>query len=232
MRPAATSLVPIRDRSRRRSTYQLLTLSGFALLSGCSAPRPLDPDEQVVRAVLQLLASDNHSVCVDDATEENALAVFRQMTLAPRPSRVDLRWFPPKPLRPDIHVTTDQIRAAELHDRRFEIPQPSMRADALPGMDQIELTGDARRAMMPYGSSEQSVAIRASWVPPRVSARWWVLNRVYRQACWPQFVLSNVTRHHGIAFVSVRAEHWGTLYALEPAGRDWRVTAEWSRWVY
>ncbi len=203
-----------------------------AMLASCNgSTTQLNEDEQIVQAVLGLLASAGRPVCTDDQTEEQALAIYREMTLAPRPSRADLRWFPPTPLRPDTRVTTEDLRGVELGNDQIQIREPSPRRDALPGLTQFELDGAARRLIRSVGAVEETVSIRRAWTPAGVVARWWPLNRL-RKSCWPLFSLSNPVRDRQAAFVTVRAEHWGTLYALRQVSGKWQVVAEWSRWLY
>lgn len=215
--------------------YKTLLLALLAGLAGCGdKPRPLDDEEKMVRSVLSLLASTGKPVCTDDHTRENALAVYRQMTLAPRPARAQLHWYPPTPLRPDEQddeLDARTLRHAELDGERVAIREPKPRRDILPGLTQLELDGAAKRLIGPIGGVEDGVAVRRDWVPARVVPRWWPLNRI-RHDCWPLFVLSDPVRDRQIGFITVRAEHWGTLYALRSQGSDWRVVAEWSRWLY
>ncbi|HEU0066664.1 MAG TPA: hypothetical protein VFQ57_05425 [Sphingomonas sp.] len=209
----------------------LAALAALALTSCGGGQRPLDDSEKIVQSVLALLASTGRPVCTDDHTDDEALAVFREMTRAPRPSRAQLHWSSPLPLRPDVRVTGRDLRRAELGNREIEIREPVARTDGMPGLTQLYLDGAARRLMRKVGAAEEALPIRRSWLPRGVTARWWPLNRI-RRDCWPLFAISNPVRDRRIAFVSVRAEHWGTLYALEPSGKTWRVVAEWSRWLY
>lgn len=216
----------------RRLTAASLAIVLPSVLFGCSSPqRSLEDREKIVRAVLTLLTSTGKAVCIDDQTDGEALAVFREMMIAPRAARWDLRWHTPLPLRPDARNTTKDLKASEFDQKELEIREPGVREDALPGMDQLRLDGIAQRLSTPIGEVEESIAIRRSWVPANVSARWWPLNRL-RKDCWPLFELSDSVRDRQTAFVTVRAEHWGTLYALEQTSSEWRVVAEWSRWLY
>ncbi|HEX8485490.1 hypothetical protein [Sphingomonas sp.] len=202
------------------------------VLVGCgSSERPLDDREKIVRSVLGLLVSTGKPVCTDDQTAGDALAEFREMALAPRASRADLRWHAPLPLRPDARVTTQDIKRSEFNNEKLEINEPGVRKDALPGLEQLQLDGAAQRLGKSVGTIKESVAVRRSWAPPGVVGRWWPLNRL-RRDCWPRFEISDPVRDRELAFVSVRAEHWGTLYALRQTSGEWRVTAEWSRWLY
>lgn len=211
----------------------VLALSGLLALTGCGAAekRPLNDSEQMVQSVLGLLASDGKGVCTDDRTEGQALAIFREMTFAPRPSREELRWHAPLPLRPPVNVTGSQLRESELEREQLTIREPDVRKDALPSVDQMRLTGAARYQGKGVGVVEESVAIRTSWAPQGVASRWWPLNRV-RRDCWPLFLISDPIRTRDTGFITVRTEHWGTLYALQKTGTQWRVVAEWSRWLY
>lgn len=201
-------------------------------LGSCGTPqRPLDDREKIVRSVLTLLASTGQAVCTDDETTGEALAEFREMARAPRAARRDLRWHTPLPLRPDARVTTRDIKRSEFDDEKLVIEEPGVREDALPGLDQLQLDGAAQRIAGSVGAIEENVDLWRSWMPPGVVARWWPLNRI-RRDCWPRFEISDPVRDRDLAFVSVRAEHWGTLYALKQSSGEWRITAEWSRWLY
>ena len=85
--------------------------------------------------------------------------------------------------------------------------------------------------MRPFGTTDDSIAIRSAWTPPGVTARWWPSNRL-RKSCQPLFSISNPVRDRDRAFVMVRAEHWGTIYAVQRQANRWNVVAEWSRWLY
>lgn len=203
-----------------------------ALLSACTQPaRPLDDAEQIVQSVLALQSVPKRPVCLDDSTEEPSLAVYREMIVAPRPARRQLKWYPPLPLDPEARVTTRALRKTELGDDRIRIEEPEPRRDFLPGLTQLELDGAARRMLRSPTATEQRVSIASGWTPPGVTARWWPLNRI-RKDCWPLFAVSDPIRDRGLAFVTVRAEHWGVLYAVRKEGARWRPIAEWSRWLY
>lgn len=230
--PALAWRALVGDRIRHRARAGLLPLALLGGLAGCrSEHRPLEDREKIVAAVLTLLASDGRPVCIDDQTDGHALAVFEQMMAAPRAARSSLRWHAPISLRPDARVTTRELRRAEFKDEKLVIREPDAREDALPGLAQLELNSAAVRLSGEVGHVEETVAIRQSWAPKGVAARWWALNRV-RRDCWPLFEMSDPVRDRKSAFVTVRAEHWGTLYALNKAGDEWRIVAEWSRWLY
>ena len=214
-----------------KSLFTLL-VAGCLALGGCAAAqRPLEDRELIARAVLALLASTGQAVCIDDRTNGEPLAVFREMSKAPRPARSELRWHTPLPLRPEAEVTLQDLKRAELDHQSFAINEPGPRRDALPGLDQMRLDGSAQRLSQPVGTVNERVSIRGSWTPRGVKARWWPLNRV-RRDCRPLFEISDPVRDRERAFVTVRSEHWGTVYALERRGTDWSVIAEWSRWLY
>lgn len=201
------------------------------LLSACDkAPRPLNEDEQITRTVLELLASKGNRICLGDQTRENALITYREMIQAPLASRAQLRWYPATPLWPETEVQPGAIRKAELGKSPFTIVEPEPRTDALDGLQQMALDS-AARALSSQTIDTQSVPVRAAWVPRNVFARWWPLNR-WRKDCKPLFEVSNPTRARTVAFVTVRAEHWGTTYALRKIDGKWQPHAEWSRWLY
>lgn len=205
--------------------------AAMMLLSACGGgTRPLNEDEQITRAVLQLLASKGNRICLDDETRENALSIYREMMLAPRASRQQLRWYPPLPLWPGTKVQADAFRKAELGNASLTIAEPEPRIDALDGMQQMALDS-AARSLATQKIDTESVSVRPAWLPTGVTTRWWPLNRM-RKDCKPLFELSNPMRGRDVAFVTVRAEHWGTLYALRKQDGKWLPQAEWSRWLY
>jgi hypothetical protein len=159
------------------------------------------------------------------------MLVFREMTGAPQPSRKELRWSIPEPLRPEQRITTSDIKEAELDNRQIYLEEPDNRPNELDAITQRQLTGFARVTSRGIGVERESVRIRDSWAPIGVSARWWPINRV-RMDCWPRYEISDPVRSKGMAFVSVKVGHWGTLYALQRRNQEWQVTAEWSRWLY
>ena len=221
------------NRRQRPIARRCTALIGLALLlaSCASSGRPLTDDEKIVRATLALLASDGREVCTDDHTKNQALAVYREMMLAPGPARDDLHWYPPSPLRPDMRVPTKQIGDAQREGESVRITQPNVRNDPLPTLDQGPLDAAARHLALPLHENGAGLAIGSGWTPQRVHARWWPLNRL-RGDCAPLFIVSDPVRDGDLAFVSARADHWGTLYALKPRGKDWAPVAEWSRWLY
>ena len=228
--PTSTRPHPYRRTGwHRRFDPALLVLP--ILLAACSGgTRPLGEDEQITRSVLELLASKGNRICLDDQTRENALWTYREMMQAPRASREQLRWYPPLPLWPGTQVQAGAFRKAELGSADLKIAEPEPRTDALDGLQQMALDS-AARSLASQKIDMESVAIRAAWAPRGVTTRWWPLNRI-RKDCKPLFELSNPVRGRDIAFVTVRAEHWGTLYALRKQDGKWVPQAEWSRWLY
>lgn len=213
------------------SLRPLLMMAFAGAVSGCNAaPRPMLPSEQIVQAVLKHLTTGG-DVCIDDRTHGDALLVFREMTGAPKPSRDELHWSSPEPLRPNQRVATDAIKEAELENKQLHLAEPDIRTAKLDALSQRQLTGAARVLSRGIGVERESVRIRDSWTPIGVAARWWPINRV-RMDCWPRYEISDPARLKGTAFVSVKAGHWGTLYALQRRNQEWQVIAEWSRWLY
>lgn len=203
-----------------------------SLLGGCTAPRQkLTDSEEIVREVLALQTADNTAVCTDDVTHGDPLAVFREMTLAPRQSRAELGWHAVTPLRPLEHVREQRSWKPPLGGGDFAITEPEPRRDRLPGMDQMRLVAAARYQANGIGVIKEEVVLRPSWTPKRIVSRWWPINRI-RRDCWPLYLISDVVRRDEMAFVAVQAEHWGTLYALKKTNGKWTFDAEWSRWLY
>ncbi|QUT05645.1 hypothetical protein KFK14_22280 [Sphingobium phenoxybenzoativorans] len=188
-------------------------------------------DEKIVGAVLTLLTSDKRNICVDDATSQHSLAIFREMARAPRASRQQLYWYLPQGLWPQPAKVINSFSQMKAEGRDVRLAEPRTKENALPGLDQMMLNGAALRLSQSLSPAERSVDIRSAWLPAGSSARWWPLNRV-NASCVPRFRISNPVRNSEIAFVAVQAEHWGTLYALEPVNGNWRPFAEWSRWLY
>ena len=203
----------------------------MATACGRAPGQPLDDDEKIVRAVLATLASDGKPVCADKGTSGRALTTFREFALAPRPSRDGLGWHAPGPFRVPQMPTQAEIDTAERQGREVRLPEPGdRRDDRLPAVRQSGLDGAALALSMP-AVADRAISVDASWAPPHVIARWWPINRM-KGDCTPVYMLSNPARTRGLAFVSVRADHWGTIYALEPQGGDWVTTAQWSAWLY
>jgi hypothetical protein len=209
-----------------------LALGALLLLAACGKPAgaPLNDDEKIVRAVLATLVSDGKPVCVDGRTSGRALVVYREYLVAPRPSREELAWHVPGPLRPPPMPTESQIDTAVAQNKDVRLPEPGDRHDKLPAVTQADLDGAAHALSLPP-VADRKVSIEASWAPKGVVARWWPINRL-KSDCEPLYMLSNPARARNIAFVTVQAEHWGTTYALRPQNGDWATVAQWSNWIY
>lgn len=204
----------------------------MAILAGCTPPRQkLTESEEIVRDVLALQALDGGAICTDDVTHGDPLAVFREMTQAPRQSKAILGWHTPTPLHPLTQVRENRSWQPPLGGGDFAISEPEPRRDFLPGMDQMRLAWAARHLAKGVGVVREQVVLRPSWTPKHVVARWWPINRI-RRDCWPLFLVSDIVRKNDTAFVTVQAEHWGTLYALKKNNGKWDLEAEWSRWLY
>jgi len=210
-RPAATALIAL------------------AMLSGCSTQPPSER-ERIAQSVLALLASNDRTVCVDSATKDDALKIFSEMARAPLAARDERHWYAPVPLRPDVHPPHRELAGSELVDRSQTLDQILPQSAQLPPLRQEQLDAAALRLAKATGD-EETVRIRSSWAPPRVTPRWWPVNRI-SHSCWPLFVVSDPVLDHRTAFVTVISEHLGALYALEKTGGRWTVVAEWSRWLY
>lgn len=209
-----------------------LALAAALLAGGCggSPNAPLDDDEKIVRAVLNVLVSDNKPLCVDNKTYGRALVTFREYSMAPPPSRRLLAWAPPQAFRPPAMPTAAEMDAAERQGRQILLPKPAEREDPLPAPEQSTLNAAARALSMPP-VADRGIAIRSSWAPRGVTLRWWPRNRI-EGSCKPPYMISNPARNRDLAFVQVRADHWGTIYALQPKGGDWVPIAQWNTWLY
>lgn len=215
----------------RRQYWRQLVLLAAVVLSGCSdADVPLTPAEKIVRATLSLLAADGKSVCVDTATKGQTLFAFRQMMRAPRPSRTELGWHVPLPLRPPPALNDQQIYRGQLTGRRSRLESPDEGAATLPTTDQIRFNGVARQFAQQIDSTP-GVTINRRWTPANVTARFWLLNRIQR-GCQPNYILSSPIFDSQLGFIAVAADHWATIYALERRGSEWVPTARWSSWLY
>ena len=204
-------------------------LAAIALLAGCSAA-PIDDDGRVVRATLALLASGratNEPLCVDDRSRGEPLAIFR--TMRAETPEGDRHWRHPAPLTPPDRVSGRELFEDATGRTRLRIAEPQSNAAALPAVDQRRL--DAAATSLASVGDSRAVTIGAAEAVPGVSAHWWLLNRL-RAGCDRRYQLSRIVRSADLGFVTVTADHWGTTYAVERVGRDWRVTAQWNSWLY
>lgn len=195
------------------------------------APRPLDDDGRIVRATLAMLASERAAtaspLCIDDRTRGEPLAIFR--TMRGKAIGHDLRWRHPAPLHAAPTVSNRALFEDAIGRDRLRIEEPQSTGAALPAAAQRRLDTAATRLAMVGGST--AVTFGAAAAVPGAIPRWWLWNRV-RSECARTYVLSRIVRDANTAFVTVTADHWGTTYAVERSGADWRVGAQWDNWLY
>jgi hypothetical protein len=192
--------------------------------------RPLDADEKIVRATLALLASDGKPVCVERETMGSPLSIWRIATQGKLQTIYDLAWFPPKPFRPPTQPTLDALRDAAEAGKHARLAEPDARHDRLSAAVQKDLQAQASE-LAPPDVAPQRVAIRKTWAPAGVVPRWWPAGST-QKGCEVQYVLSGIKRNDHAAFIGVRVEHWGTVFALAPHGDDWKPVAQWGTWLY
>ncbi len=220
------------DRRVTRSAARALILStALASMSGCATapPEPLTDAQMTVRAILRLLTEDGRSICVDNVTNGKPLAIFATMAVAPAPSRRPLAWHRVAPLRSGMKLSNTQM----YHDT-FGGDQPLL---ADPGDTTATLGFFAQRrlndAAAKLARTGESVAVDMGdgLGVPRAQARWWPLIR-WSSSCGPEFKLSDPVVAKDIAYITVRSDHWGTTYALQPRGNDWVPVAQWNTWLF
>jgi hypothetical protein len=199
-------------------------------LTGCTAPA-LDDRGKIVRATLRVLAEDRAvaaaPLCVDDRTRGEPLAIFR--TMRARGNDHDLRWRHPAPLHASQHVSNRALFEDAIGRNRLRIAEPRSTEAVLPAADQRRLDGVATNLAI-AGPSE-AITIGSTAAAPGIAPRWWLINRA-RGDCARTYVLSRVVDNGRTGFVTVTADHWGTTYAVEREGADWRVVAKWNSWLY
>lgn len=213
------------------SSLALLAFAALAL-AGCgrSPSDPLNTEEKVIRAVLARLASDGKPVCVARATFHSPLSVY-QIAMQGKLQRLyALGWYPPHPFRPPVMPTLDALQRSNAKEKNADIPEPLARKDALPRRRQAALDA-AARALGPPDVPTRMVHLRDEWMPRHVYPRWWPAADA-RHGCTNLFVLSGVKANRHVAFVGLRVDHWGTIYALAPLRDEWRVIAQWATWLY
>jgi len=206
-------------------------------LSACGRrgpePKPtatLSTEEKIVRATLTLLASDDKTVCVEPETFGSPLSMWRIATQGKLQESYDLAWSPPKPFRPPTQPTLRDLRSSVQAGKHANLAEPQMRHDLLPVSMQASLQGQAS-ALAPPDVATHRVTISPSWVPAGVVLRWWPEGSK-QSGCDAQYVLSGIKWNGHVAFIGVRVEHWGTVFALAPHGDDWRPIAQWGTWLY
>ena len=216
----------------KRASIVLLTLGAAACSQSADTPksRPAKDDQQVVQAVLALLASDGKPVCVERETFGSPLSIFRIATQGKLQNIYSLAWYPPKPFRPPHMPTLDELRSAAKDRRDAELPEPEAREDAFPAEKQAALNRSAM-ALAPPEVPTHRVGISNAWAPKGVVPRWLPFNSK-KDGCTAQYVLSGVKLAPDIAFAAVRVDHWGTVYALVPQGETWKPVAQWGTWLY
>lgn len=217
-----------RSMNRLYDAKPLLSAILLIALAACSNNRPLDDEQKMVRSVLTLLTSEGRKICLNDQTEGEALSIFREMAIAPLPSRDRLRWSYPEPLWPSaVNLEKGKVDKGETRIAPV-LTEPSDSRRMLPAMDQYLLNSAALR-LSTLKKAGEPVAISSAWTPKGVAARWWPLNSF--KECDPLFAVTKPVRDRTIGFVTVRSAHWGTIYALKPVKGEWVVSAEWSRWL-
>jgi len=190
----------------------------------------LGAEEKIVRATLALLVSDGKPVCVEPETFGSPLAVWHVATSGKLQQAYDLAWSAPKPFRPPAQPTVDELRNALQAGQPASLIEPRQRRDHLPAAAQAALQAQASTLVAPDVPTHR-VVIGPAWVPRGIVTRWWP-GGSKDNGCGAQYVLSGVKRDAHVAFVSVRAQHWGTVFALAPDGDDWRPIAQWGTWLY
>lgn len=213
----------------RRTAAAMAVLGGALALAGCG-PRPLDADEQVARAVLGVLVADGKPVCVQRITYGDPLTVYRSARRGELQRFYPMDWYPPVPFRPPLMPTQAELRRAVAEGRDAELPDAPVRLDALP-RDQRSQIDAVAFALSSSAVPTHSTLVRTAWTPPRAHPRWWP-GKDAALGCEANYVLSSVKRSDHAAFMAVRVDHWATLYALAPAGSDWKVVAQWANWLY
>ncbi len=205
-------------------------LTAAIALSGCTAP-VLDDRGKIVRATLQMLASDRAptapALCVDDRTRGEPLAIYRTMRAAG--NEHDLRWHYPGPLHGEQRVSNRALFEDAIGRNRLRIAEPLSTGAVLPAADQRRLD-TAATALAVVGASE-GITIGAAAAAPGTAPRWWLHNRA-RRDCDRIYVVSRVVSDGRNGFLTVTADHWGTTYAVVRDRAEWRVAAKWSSWLY
>ena len=212
---------------RRLALLALLALAGCG---GGKAPARLDTDRQIVRAVLEKLASDGKPVCVSRWTFGAPLSQFRVAKRGQLERYYVLDWATPGPWRPPRMPTQKELREAVRHGRNAHIPEPSAEIDTLPEEKRAILDRLAF-AIAPPAVTLHTAFMHQGWMPKGVTARWW-MGRDDKLGCDANYVLSGIKRTGHAAFVAVRVHHWGTLYALVGGDKAWHVVGQWGPWLY
>jgi hypothetical protein len=207
-----------------------MMMLGALALAGC-AQRPLDDDGKIVRATLALLVTGRPAgeadLCIDNRTRGEPLAIFRTMRAASIDH--DLRWHQPTPLHAIPRVTGRALFEDAIGKNNLRIQEPPTVGAVLPATDQRRL--DTAATTLSILGESNNVSFGADAAATGAAPRWWLLNRLH-SGCERTYVLSRIVRNADTGFVTVSADHWATTYAVGRAGGDWRVTAQWDRWLY
>lgn len=217
------------------STGHMRTARGFlwvAVLFGSACSRvpdaPVDDGQKIVRATLQILASDGKALCVDRQTSGRPLAIYAAMRVAPSPSRRPLKWHVPQPLVPPGKLSNAQLYRDSLGSETAHLQDPGTAGATLSGIEQGKL--DASATALAARPAMPAVTVSSRWVPG-VEARWWLLNRVSR-SCSPIYTLSDPVWSDSLGYVTVLTEHWGTTYAFSRTSVGWKPVGQWTNWLY
>jgi hypothetical protein len=213
----------------RRAAGLLLLLA----LSACqrsSAPPQLKTDEKIAQAALNVLVGDGKPVCVERETLGSPLSIWRVATQGRLQQSYDLAWFPPKPFRPPHMPTLQDLRRASAAGQEAHLPEPPARTDQLPQEVQADLQREAA-ALAPPSVPAHRVTISSRWAPKGVVPRLWPAGGKSR-GCDAQYILSGIKWNERVAFVAVRVDHWGTVFAFKPDGDGWKPLAQWGSWLY
>lgn len=204
---------------------------GISALVSCSAAAPSGASDQtlVMQSLLTVLTKDGKGVCLDSETHGEPLGVFRTMMTAPASTRLSLSWFEPGPLRPQNDLSDGQIFGEQIGAERVVITAPGQSGEKLPLQLQGQLNGVAAQLSLYMDVNE--VAVPSSPTAPLAISRWWIRNR-FDSKCSPVYTVSNPVVAKNVAFVSVKAGHWGTTYAFQKRSAAWAPIAQWSNWIY
>lgn len=215
---------------RKRLLAPLLVALALAGCGKVPAVDKLDTDQQIVREVLKVLASDGKPVCVSRWTFGSPLSQFRVAKRGQLQRYYVLDWGTPGAWRPPRMPTQQELRDAVRQGRNAHIPEPSPYIEELSQKKRTILDGLAF-AIAPPAVTLHTAFMRQGWMPKGVTARWW-MGRDDKLGCDANYVLSGIKRTDHAAFVAVRVHHWGTLYGLVGGDRNWHVVGQWGPWLY
>jgi hypothetical protein len=218
---------------RCRRIWRSAMIAATLAATGCAAngDTQLNDGEKIIRAAINTLISGQPTgtICVDSRTRGQPLAVFRTMTYAPVPSRAPLGWRAPGPLRAPTALSGRELYDDQIRNERVRLREPGQTAQLFPHEQQGIL--DTAAAALAVADHGESVAVRKASASDRIIARWWPINRM-TASCSPNYVVSYPVWRDNIGFVTVTADHWGTTYAMQRRGADWRTVAQWNIWLY